>query len=316
MSGIHAVIRITGGPLSTPMIPPPSESSEYLQLAHTGSAPAANPAAVTLVTEDGFPVCGTRWLAEGETRGTVLVAPATGAPQWFYRHFATFLARQGFDVLTWDWRGIACSRHEARSRDPRLTMRAWAEQDLAAAIAWAERRRASGGIVALVGHSFGGQALGLAPNASRVDAAVLIAAQDGYYGHWPRPHRWLLAFLWHVAMPLAATTLGRFPSSRLGLGEDLPAGVALEWARWCRHPQFLRSWAGHAAIGIPMLAVSFADDRVAPPAAAAALLRRYRGADIVHEHQPATGLGHFGFFREGRAPELWERVARFLREAA
>jgi predicted alpha/beta hydrolase len=298
------------------MVPPPRISSEYLQLAHTGSAPAANPAAVTLVTEDGFPVCGTRWLADGDARGTVLIAPATGVPQWFYRHFAAFLAGSGFDVLTWDWRGIACSRHEADPRDPRLTMTAWAKQDLAAAIAWAERRRLTGGLVALVGHSFGGQALGLAPNAALVDAAVLIAAQDGYFRHWPWTQRWLLAALWHVAMPAAATLLGRFPASRLGLGEDLPAGVALEWARWCRHPEFLRSWDGHAAIDIPMLAVSFDDDRIAPPAATASLLRRYSRADIRHEHQAATGLGHFGFFREGRAAGLWARVARFLREAA
>jgi predicted alpha/beta hydrolase len=65
-----------------------------------------------------------------------------------------------------------------------------------------------------------------------------------------------------------------------------------------------------------MLAVSFDDDRIAPPAATASLLRRYSRADIRHEHQAATGLGHFGFFREGRAAGLWARVARFLREAA
>lgn len=294
------------------MSPPPRVSSDYPQLAHTGTSPAANPAAVTLVTEDGFPLAGTRWLAEGEHRGIVLVAPATGAPQRFYQPFAEFLASRGFDVLTWDWRGIGESRHEARLRDQRLSMRAWGEQDLAAAIAWADRRSVAGGRISLVGHSFGGQALGLAPNARRLTSAVLVAAQDGYYGHWPASQRWMLACLWHVAMPAAATVLGRFPSSRVGLGEDLPAGVAREWARWCRHPEFLGSWDGHAAIDTPMLALSFEDDRIAPRAAAAALLRRYSRARIAHEHQPATGLGHFGFFRPGRATALWERVARFL----
>lgn len=297
------------------MNPAPRATPDYPLLAHTGSSPAANPAAVTLVTEDGFPLAGTRWLAEGEHRGVVLVAPATGAPQRFYQPFAAFVASHGFDVLTWDWRGIAESRHETRMRDPRLTMRAWGEQDLAAAIAWADRRLPADGRVALVGHSFGGQALGLAPNATRVDRACLVAAQVGWHGHWPVPQRWMLSLLWRVAMPLTATVLGRFPSSRFGFGEDLPAGVAREWARWCRDPRYLRTWEGHARLDLPILALSFDDDPIAPRESCAALLRRYERAAAVHEHRRAEGLGHFGFFREGRAPSLWSRVTDFLRGA-
>ena len=72
------------------------------------------------------------------------------------------------------------------------------------------------------------------------------------------------------------------------------------------------SWDGHAALRLPLLALSFEDDAFAPAAAAAALLRQYVQATVSHEHQPATGLGHFGFFRGGPALPLWERVQRFL----
>ncbi len=293
------------------MTPPPRISSDFPGLAHTAAFRAANPAAVTLVTEDGFPLAGTRWLADGEARGVVLIAPATGVPHRFYLRFAEFLASQGFDTLAWDWRGIGESRGTASMRDPRLSMRAWGEQDLAAAIAWAERRGARGRI-ALVGHSFGGQALGLAPNAELVSRAVFVASQHGWMGHWPPAQRLALGALWRVAMPLAAAVLGRFPSSLVGMGEDLPAGVAREWARWCRRRTHLATWEGHAALDLQILSLSFERDPFAPRAAAEALLREYARADARLEHHPSPSLGHFGFFRSGRAPELWARVAMFL----
>ncbi len=273
--------------------------------------PATNPAPLTLVTEDGFPISGTRWLAQGSHRGVVLIAPATGVPQRFYNPFAGFLCGKGFDVLTWDWRGIGESRHDASHRDPRLRMRAWGEQDLTAAIAWADRSRGPGRIV-FVGHSFGGQALGLAPNAGLVRRAAFIASQHGWLGNWPRYKQPALALFFHLAMPLAARILGHFPSSRVGLGEDLPEGVALEWARWCRSREYHGTWTGHAQLELPLLVLSFDDDPIAPERAAAALVAKYARARARHIHRPAEGLGHFGFFRAGRAPALWDEVAEFL----
>jgi predicted alpha/beta hydrolase len=273
-------------------------------------------ASLTLVTEDGFPLAATRWRALAEMRGVVVIAPATGMRRRFYAAFAKYLATNGFEVLTWDWRGLGDSRHEVGWRDRRLTMRAWGERDLAAAIAWADRR-SLGAPVLLVGHSFGGAALGLAPNALRVERAVLVASQHGWCGHWPRPMRWGLRALWHVAMPATALALGAFPSSRVGLGEDLPVGVAREWARWCRRRQHLGSWRGHAAYDRPLLAYSFAGDQFAPVPAVEGLLAEFRQAVLRHRHipLPADGtpsLGHFGFFREGAAPDLWAETAAFL----
>lgn len=284
----------------------------------TGTATGgAAVAPLTLVADDGFPLAATRYLAHGTRRGVALVAPATGVRMRYYRPFAEALAARGWDVLAWDWRGVADSRHGVSWRDRRLTMRAWGERDLAAAIAWADRRAPDARVV-LVGHSFGGQAVGLAPNAARLDAVALVAAQVGWYGLWPWHQRLVLAGLWHVAMPAAAMLLGRFPSSRVGLGEDLPEHVAREWARWCRRPEALGTWDGHAAFAGPVAAWSFADDPIAPRAAAEALTARYRGARTrrhrhVHPAECAVSrIGHFGFFREGVVPGLWQEVGAFL----
>lgn len=277
----------------------------------TGGAAVAP---VTLVTDDGFPLAGKRFKGQGATRGVVLIAPATGVPQRFYAPFARRLSLDGWDVLTWDWRGVADSNHGVAPRDPRLSMSAWGRHDLSTVIDWAARRAAERPL-ALVGHSFGGQAPGLARNADRLDALVLVAAQDGWCGHWPWRARLGLELFWRVGVPALVTLCGRLPSSRIGLGEDLPAGVASEWARWCRSPDYLGDWSGHARLVAPILAWSFHDDAIAPRPAVEALLGRYASAPLVHHHHVERGvanLGHFGFFRDGVAPDLWAETLDFL----
>ena len=255
----------------------------------------------------------------------MLVAPATGVRRRLYRAFATHLAGAGFDVLTWDWRGTGDSR-PATLRGYDASLSAWATRDLVGAIAWGAERTAPGARLLAVGHSFGGQAVGLAPNAHRLAALVTVAAQSGYWRHWPGTSGYRYAALWYIVMPVLTAAFGYFPSSRLGLGEDLPAGVAREWARWCRAPGYLgdfadatmTGFAGHRAFRAPVLAVSFSDDPFASPRAVDALHREYAAAAVTRRHvRPADvgarEIGHFGFFREGRTPGLWDEVAAWLR---
>lgn len=274
-------------------------------------------AAVTLVTDDGFPIAATRFKAVGHRKGIMLVAGATGVPQRYYLGFAEYFAARGWDVLTWDWRGVADSRHGVSTRDPRLTMRAWGTEDLTSAIAWADRRAPQAPVV-LVGHSFGGHAIGLARNAARLDAAILVASQHGWLGNWNFPQQLVLLPWWWLVVPSLTALFGRLPSRQIGLGEDLPAGIAMQWARWCRSREFLGDWQGHATLTMPMLAYSFADDIIAPERAAAALLREYCGASRMHHRHFTRAelggqrVGHFGFFRAGVVPGLWQACLDFL----
>lgn len=278
-------------------------------------------APMTLVTDDGFPLAATRFKRTGPQQGILLIAPATGVRQRYYAPFAEYFAGRGWDVLTWDWRGVADSRHGMTLADPRLTMRAWGTHDLATAIAWAERRGPDVPL-ALVGHSFGGQAPGLAANASRLDAMILVAAQHPWLGNWPWHLQPALAAFWWLIVPGLTAVCGRLPSSRIGLGEDLPPGVAREWARWCRSREGMGTWQGHAALRAPVLSFSFADDLIAPPRAAARLLSQYSGsARVAHHHVsraglPPQGIGHFGFFRPGVVPGLWDACHDFLQASA
>jgi predicted alpha/beta hydrolase len=80
----------------------------------------------------------------------------------------------------------------------------WAAQDITAAVAWM-RERYKALPFAYVGHSFGGQALGLLPNNSEISRALFIAAQAGYWKLMASPERYrVYAMLNFVGLPSPA----------------------------------------------------------------------------------------------------------------
>lgn len=272
--------------------------------------------ATTIVASDGFPLAATRFLPAGASRGVVLIAPGAWFRQCAYEPFARYLAGRGLEAVTWDWRGIGDSRYEAGRRDRRLSMRAWAWRDYEAMLTWGSTRAAHKPLL-LVGHAFGGQALGLAPSAERVQRAVFVGAGD--VSHLPAGlfRRWVRRATWHAAIPMLTRIVGGLPLSITSNCEDLPGGVARDLARWSRSANYFGRWEGHSRLAIPILSYSFSDDPVAPPEAVDALLRRYDNAERQHrELRPPSGArrrnAHCRFFREGAIPERWESVADFL----
>ncbi len=274
------------------------------------------PADVTLHTSDDVSLAASIVGDEPRPTRVLLIAAATGVRRHFYHPFAEHLARDGTVVLVWDWRGVGGSR-PASLRGFRASMTQWATRDFPAAIDFASARWPAARLHAL-GHSFGGQALGLLPNADRLASVVTVASQSGYYGHWDPPARWRFALLWHVLLPAVTHAVGYFPSGRFGFGEDLPAGVALEWARWCRSPEYLGDYGGHARFTAPILALSFTDDPYAPRRAVEWLHARYGTRELVHRHIApdeigAERIGHFGFFRDSAATRpLWAEAAEWI----
>jgi predicted alpha/beta hydrolase len=282
---------------------------------------------VTIGAGDGVSLAGTWYEADptpwASDRPVVVVNSAAAVKRIYYDRFARFLAEDGFTVLTYDYRGIGDSR-PAHLRGFQAHLRDWGETDLTGVLDWIDNR-VSGRRLVAIGHSLGGQIIGLSPRSRRISAILGVAAQTGWWGHWPRPDRYALALLWYVVMPGAAAALGYFPARRLGLGEDLPGDIAREWARWCRSRHYMIDASGAPlrphfdAFAGPLLALSFADDRLAPAEAVSELASYYSRAAVFREHiDPrevgVESIGHFGFFRERARSALWERAAAWLRE--
>lgn len=271
--------------------------------------------------KDGFRLGATHFQPQPGVapKGAVSIQPATGVPQQYYAKFAAFLASLGFAVLSFDYRGIGRSLH-GRLSDSKATMRDWGTLDAPAALDFLEKEHAQAKPM-VIGHSFGGQALGLLPRPERIAAAMVVGAQSGYWRNWPLSGRLWMWPATHLVLPVMPRLLGYQPMAIAGMGEDLPAGVAMEWARWCRNPRYLVGelgvQAGYARITAPLLAYSITDDRFAPPAAVKALLDLFPAAKseirtVSPRELGVARIGHFGFFRERFRDSLWREAAQWL----
>ncbi len=278
-------------------------------------------ATLRLPALDGFELAATLYepaAGAGDGGPVVLINSATAVRRGYYDGYARALAAQGFSVLTWDYRGIGDSRPRSLAGF-RARMRQWGEVDLAGILGWiADHLRPRRLLV--VGHSVGGQLVGLAANNHRIHALMMVGSQNGWWGHWPAPSRYRIALNWFVLIPLVTRVYGYLPG-RFGTKEDLPAGVAREWARWGRRRAYLLESdelrAGFERLRLPLLAYSFTDDDFAPRPAVEGLLDLYSEADVHHRHLAprdvgADTIGHFGFFRDRFRDSLWRDSAAWL----
>lgn len=273
---------------------------------------------------DGFLLAATLYADAAPSRQVrvVLVNSATGVKRSFYDKYARFLAESGFTVITFDYRGIGDSRPSTLNKF-KAFMHEWGEKDIAGVIDWIGQRYA-GAKLLVVGHSVGGQVMGLAQNNTRVSAMLLVASQSGYWRLWPRPSRYLVFIFWYAVIPVLAGLFSYLPSRFLGLGEDLPAGVAFEWASWGRDPKhvlgknLLQTKECFNNYTSPVLAYSVANDFLAPPATVDALMTFYPNAQKTRKHITPQNLnvrhfGHFDFFREQFKESLWQESVSWLK---
>lgn len=272
---------------------------------------------LVLPARDGVQLAATLFEPAAPNGAAVLVNAGTGIPRQFYGAFAQHLAAHGFAVLTYDYRGIG------QSEAPRAaTMEEWGGIDQPSMIEHLARL-APGSALGLVGHSFGGQVLGLADNIARLDAAVLICSQSGHWRHWPAGRRRLrMLALWWLLIPGLTAMTGRFPGSWIGTA-DLPANIARSWARWGRSPHYVCDARGRALrphnddVTFPLRWMSFSDDPIAPLGAVEALRPYYPNAAVERLHLSpaelgAESVGHFGFFRKSMPRRPWDDVAGWL----
>lgn len=274
-----------------------------------------------IAARDGYALAATRRRVDaGEPHATVLIAAAAAVPAGFYRRFATYLAERGFDTLTFDYRGVGGSRPASlKGFDAR--MRDWAELDAAAAVDHAAALHPDMPLV-YVGHSFGGQALGLLPNNGKVSRALLVASQAGYWAYLAGLEKYRAYVLLRFVAPALVRYYGYLPPG-VGLGDGLPEGVFREWAGWCMNPGYLfddetlASRANYPNYKGALRAVGLADDSWAKPRAISRLLEGYTGTTPEHltvapRDIGAAKIGHFNFFRAEFRDTLWKDAADWL----
>ncbi len=284
---------------------------------------------ITFPATDGYLLGATLFLPRGAKRQAVLINSGAALPRKIYRGFAGYLARRGCAVLTYDYRGIGDSRQRALVgyNQPKslvgfnATMADWAALDVTAAVAWM-RERYHDLPLNYVGHSFGGQALGLLANNAEVSRALLIAAQAAYWKLLGSPERYrVYAFMNYIGAPL--TRLLGYAPGWAGLGEDLPKGVYQQWTSWVMSKHYLFDDAKLISLKNfpnyhgPMRALCFSDDPLATRPAVEMLCTGFTGTkpEILNVTPADAGvakIGHLGFFRPEHRDTLWRGAAEWI----
>lgn len=269
-----------------------------------------------VVTADGATLSARQFRPDGAPRAAVLIVPAMGVPQSYYRAFAGWLAGEGFVAATFDYRGMGESRNGSL-RAERADILTWAREDCAAMVE-AVGAQAPEAPLYWVGHSLGGQILPFVPNRARVEKMVTIGTGSGYWRENAEPLRRRAWWLWYVIAPLLVRLYGYFPGRRLNMVGDLPRGVIEQWRRWCLDRDYAAgaepgAREQYAAVTTPIVSLSFEDDEFMSARNTESIHGFYVNAPRTMKRlAPAeVGLrriGHFGFFRAEVGARLWSAL--------
>lgn len=273
--------------------------------------------------KDGYSLSGRFYPKQNSSKNNhpVLICPATGITQHFYQAFAEWLATQGYDVLSFDFRGIGRSLHGHVSKSEASIVN-WGQLDIPAAIDTLLCKTQTEQVI-LLGHSAGGQLLGIVPNYQKVAKVIAVSGSTGHVKGLKGKTKLLAPVMFNVIFPLARITKGYGPTQAIGMGENLPKDVAKQWAQFCSKPGYVMNAIGktvfedyHAKIDCPITVLWSSDDEIATTTNVKDLLRLYPNADSqMIELKPKSyahkAIGHMLMFKKSHQ-NLWPVIEQQL----
>ena len=251
----------------------------------------------------------------------VIINAATSVRCTYYSRFADYLFSHGLDVMLFDYRGIGASR-AGSLRGFEASWSDWGALDFEALLKRTQREY-PGQPIDVVGHSFGGCAVGLAASGPVIRHVVSVGAQFAHWRDYASAQRWHMLAKWHGVMPLLTRVCGYFPGKRLGWLEDTPAGVVKDWCGLS--PRYERLPSARPLATLPFssvtaktLAISLSDDPFGTVAAIERLLSYFSASPRTHlrinpQDIGEDAIGHFAFFHSRFQSTLWPIALQWLR---
>ncbi|GAB4127650.1 MAG: alpha/beta fold hydrolase [Raineya sp.] len=269
--------------------------------------------------KDEYPISAKWFEAKGFAKGVVCVNSAGGVHQNFYQKYAAFLSKNNFHTLTWDARGIGLSRPK-RLRGFQASFEDWAEKDFRGILNFLKNKNLN---LHIVGHSIGGVYAGMLGYQEGISSMIAVASQAAYYKDWDKSIRNKLYFQWHILMPVLTKIFGYFPGKKLGLLEDIPAGIIKDWHERRKHPDLREQHKakektpGYHLLKIPMWVVGIADDPIGTPQSMQRFLELFDNPNLKYtcitpSEIGVKKIGHFDFFRPQFEETLWQKTLLWL----
>lgn len=276
----------------------------------------------TLHCADGYPLAAVWYLPQQAPKAAVMLSPATGITQRFYRPFAEYLAGNGFAVLSFDNRGIGASLNGSLKGHP-ASLVDWGQYDMTAALE-AVMARYPDLPRHLIGHSAGSQLVGLMENADKLHSMFAVGCSSGCLANMKGWYGIKAQFFMNVFIPLSNALLGYAQTDKLGMGEPLPRQVAQDWRHWCNHQGYAKTDFGtrilrhqYDSLNLPAKWVTATDDDIAVAA------NVYDMASVFTRMQPELvflkpedyglkSIGHMKFFSRSNSQTLWPMALDWL----
>lgn len=246
----------------------------------------------------------------------LIIASATGVKQEYYSKFAKFAENNGITVITFDYNGIGRSLKKPIKK-LKIDAAYWGSNDLESIIQYTISNYPKSKKV-IIGHSIGGQLIGLAKSSNKLDKIILVAAQSGYWKYWKGIERIKMWFNWHILFPFLLTTFGYLKSKKISGMENLPRNVANQWRNWGKNKDYIFSDKSigktfYETIESNMTAYCIDNDKFAPEEAVQWMTKKYKNAKRKSVHLKPIDfkvkkIGHFGIFKEHFKNTIWAQI--------
>lgn len=277
---------------------------------------------VTITCTDGYSLSGRFYQSKQSTEQLpILICPATGITQGFYHNFSEWLSEQGFNVMVFDFRGIGQSLY-GPLRESNASIQDWGQLDIPAAIDLLLNKTQQEKVT-LLGHSAGGQLLGIVPNYDKVAQVISISGSTGHVKGLKGRTKRMAPVMFNLIFPVSSLIKGYGATNFLGMGENLPKNVAKQWAQFCSKPGYVINAIGktifddyHSEIQCPITVYWSSDDEIATEANVKDLLRLYPNAqtDMIELRPQEHGhkaIGHMLMFKKSHQ-NLWSKITQTI----
>jgi predicted alpha/beta hydrolase len=278
---------------------------------------------ITITCADHYPLAATLYLPAKTPKAAVMIAPATGIKRQFYRNFAQYLSENGYGVITFDNRGIGASLL-GDIKKSEASLQCWGEQDMPAVLSELQQQFPDT-TYHLVGHSAGGQLIGLMPNALAIKSQFNFACSSGRLKNMRASYKIKAHFFMNIFIPLNNTIFGYTNSQWAGMGEPLPKQVAEQWRLWCNGQGYVKTAFNRTIkkhlydeLTLPSMWVNASDDEIANNQNVADMLSvfsKLNAATLTLNPKDfqLDEIGHMKFFSR-KCNKLWPIALSWLNE--
>lgn len=246
----------------------------------------------------------------------LIIASATGVKQEYYSEFAKFAESNGITVITFDYNGIGQSLKRP-IKELKNNAADWGRNDIESVIQYVITNYPESKKV-IIGHSIGGQLIGLAKSSNKLDKIVLVAAQSGYWKYWKGIERIKMWMNWYILFPFLVLIFGYLKSKKISGMENLPKNVANQWKNWGKHREYIFSDKSisetyYETIETNLTAYSIDKDDFAPKEAVKWMTAKYKNAKVKSIHLnpidfKTNKIGHFGIFKDRFKNTIWTQI--------